>query len=298
MEQIKKIDVHAHCSIFSKIAPGHSRKSSQYSWLSPEELIDFYDRLNIEKGLLLPMSAPEGLLSVVSSEECNYISDLHPGRFAWSCCVDPRAFTNTDDADLGYALEHYVARGARSVGEVTANIYLDDPRAMNLFGFCNEMGLAVTMHYASRVGRSYGLVDDYGLPRLEKVLKTYPNLKIFGHSQRFWCEMGDNAKDSSYPDGPVKNGRIPELMRKYENLYCEFSNDSGSRALMRDREHAAKFIEEFSDRLMYACDICSTLNTFMFTFDEFLTSMRESGEISEQNYRKLVRENAIRILNL
>ena len=69
-------------------------------------------------------------------------------------------------------------------------------------------------------------------------------------------------------------------------------------SLKRDPEHAARFIEEFSDRIMYACDICSTRDKFMFAFDEFLTSMRESGEISEQNYRKLVRENAIRILNL
>ena len=33
-------------------------------------------------------------------------------------------------------------------------------------------------------------------------------------------------------------------------------------------------------------------------FDEFLTSMRESGEMSEVNYRKIVRENAIKLLKL
>jgi predicted TIM-barrel fold metal-dependent hydrolase len=67
---------------------------------------------------------------------------------------------------------------------------------------------------------------------------------------------------------------------------------------MRDREHAARFIEEFSDRLMYGCDICMHGHTFPFAFDEFLTSMRASGEISEQNYYKLVRGNAERILGL
>ena len=116
--------------------------------------------------------------------------------------------------------------------------------------------------------------------------------------------MGDNPISSdgrvigNYPTGKVKEGRVPDLLRKYENLYADLSNDSGSRSLMRDREHAAKFMDEFSDKLMYACDICSNVDQFMIPFDEFLTSMRESGELSEANYRKIVRENAIRILKL
>ena len=73
---------------------------------------------------------------------------------------------------------------------------------------------------------------------------------------------------------------------------------SGANAFMRDREHAARFVEEFSDRILYGCDICNALNTYPFAFDEFLTSMRESGEISEENYRKIVRENAVRLLDL
>ena len=93
------------------------------------------------------MPAPEGLLSTVSSEECNHIAELHPDRFVWSCCVDPRAFTNTNDADLGYALEHYVAKGAKSVGEVTANIYLDDPRAMNLFGYYHVLDGSTELYH-------------------------------------------------------------------------------------------------------------------------------------------------------
>ena len=64
------------------------------------------------------------------------------------------------------------------------------------------------------------------------------------------------------------------------------------------REHAARFIEEFSDRILYGCDICAKVNTFPFDFDAFLTSMRESREISEENYRKIVRENAVRLLSI
>ena len=89
-----------------------------------------------------------------------------------------------------------------------------------------------------------------------------------------------------------------ELMRRYPNLYCDLSAGSGSNALMRDPEFAAKFIEEFSDRLMYACDICHPTNTHPFRFKDFLEKMLDEGKISEENYVKLVRENAIRILKL
>ena len=132
------------------------------------------------------------------------------------------------------------------------------------------------------------------------MLKKHPKLKIFGHSQCFWSEIGKNTEETrgTYPKGKVEGGRLPELLRNYENLYCDLSAGSGSNALTRDREHAARFIEEFSDRILYGCDICAKVNTFPFDFDAFLTSMRESGEISEENYRKIVRENAVKLLSL
>jgi len=87
-------------------------------------------------------------------------------------------------------------------------------------------------------------------------------------------------------------------MRTYENLYCDLSANSGKNAMMRDPAFAASFLEEFSDRILYGCDACATINTFMYEFDEFLTSLRESGAIRESTYRKIVRENAIRLLKL
>ena len=98
-------------------------------------------------------------------------------------------------------------------------------------------------------------------------------------------------------DGSGKGTQI-ELLRKYPNLYCDCSAGSGANALMRDREHAARFIEEFSDRILYGCDICAKVNTFPFDFDEFLTDMRKTSEMSDENYKKIVRENAVRLLGL
>jgi len=298
MEQIKKIDIHAHATAYPQYAPRY--RNNNCTIPSVETMLDFYDKLNIEKGVLLPIVSPEAQLLVMPPENCKYIADCNPDRFIWFCNVDPRAYTNSADSDLGYLLEHYMSLGAKGVGELTSNLYTDDPKTDNLFGFCEELGLPVTIHIAPEPSGYYGIIDEIGLPRLEKMLKKHPKLKIFGHSQCFWSEIGENTPEirGTYPTGKVKNGRLPELLRKYENLYCDLSAGSGANALMRDREHAAKFIEEFSDRILYGCDICAAVNTFPFDFDAFLTSMRVSGEISEENYRKIVRENAVGLLNI
>ena len=298
MEQIKKIDIHAHATPFPDYTPKY--ESNGCTMPSVETMLDFYDKLNIEKGVLLPIVSPEAQLVVMTPENSKYIVDNNPDRFVWFCNVDPRAYSNSTDANLGYLLEHYISLGAKGVGELTSNLYADDPKTDNLFGFCEELGLPVTIHIAPEPSGYYGIIDELGLPRLEKMLKKHPKLKIFGHSQCFWSEISENSAETrcAYPTGKVKEGRLHELLRNYENLYCDLSAGSGSNALMRDREHAARFIEEFADRILYGCDICAKVNTFPFNFDAFLTSMRESGEISEANYRKIVRENAVRLLSL
>ena len=91
---------------------------------------------------------------------------------------------------------------------------------------------------------------------------------------------------------------MAQLLREYPGLYCDLSAGSGSNALMRDPDYAARFIEEFSDRILYGCDICAATNTFPFAFAEFLEKMLDDGMISPENYRKIVRENAVRLLGL
>ena len=300
METIKKIDIHAHAILWPQYTPKYLKHDS--TMLKPDELFDeYYNKLNIEKALLLPIVSQEASYATEPPEMIKYIVDTNPDKFFWFCNVDPRAISNSPTSNLGYLLEHFKALGAKGVGEMTSNLYADDPRMDNLFSYCEELDMPVTIHIAPEPQGYYGIVDELGLPRIEKMLKKHPKLKIFGHSQPFWSEIGDNNNNevrNKYVKGKVQNGRLPELLREYENLYCDLSAGSGANALMRDREHAAAFIEEFSDRVLYGCDICMHGQKFPFEFDEFLTSMRESGEISEENYVKLVRGNACRLLDL
>ena len=49
---------------------------------------------------------------------------------------------------------------------------------------------------------------------------------------------------------------------------------------------------------MYGCDICATFQRFSFGFNDFLDKMYDDKMISAENYYKLVRGNAERLLKL
>ena len=300
MEVVGKIDMHAHAvpwpGLTVPYGPDGGRKRSV------EELFtEYYDALHVEKCVLLTLVSPEAVMDPVTSEMVKFAADQNKDRAFWFCGVDPRAVSNLPSSDLGYLLAHYKALGARGVGEITANLRADDPLLENLFSYCEELEMPATIHLAPKIGGGYGIVDEIGLPRLEGILKRHPKLKILGHSQLFWSEIGDNVTEenrSRYIKGKVQNGRLPRLLREYENLYCDLSAGSGANALLRDREHAARFLEEFSHRVLYGCDICASGAKYPFQLDAFLSDLRRTGEIREETYRNVVRDNAKRILRL
>ena len=200
MEPIKKIDIHAHATGFPQFAPAHP--GSGYRMVCAEEVIGFYDKLNIEKGLLLPLISPEAQWLQIGVEETKTVADSHPDRFVWFCNVDPRAAQNSPEADLSYLLEHYKRLGARGVGELTSNIYADDPKMDNLFTHCEKQKMPVTIHIAPEPSGYYGIVDDPGLPRLEKMLKKHPDLVILGHSQSAVLD------DLLHEDAPYRKSHV------------------------------------------------------------------------------------------
>jgi predicted TIM-barrel fold metal-dependent hydrolase len=171
----------------------------------------------------------------------------------------------------------------------------------NLFAACAECDMPILFHMTNEIGGTYGIVDEAGLRRIEKMLKKYPKLKLIGHSQSFWSEISADVTDETrggYPQGKITDGRLIALLRECENLYCDLSAGSGGNAVMRDPEYAARFFEEFSDRILYGVDFCHPTNEHPYRLHDYLIEMADSGAISEENYRKVVRDNAIRLLKL
>ena len=292
------IDIHGHCALEHMFPTG-----GMESVCTPEELIGFYDMHGVEKGVILPHVNPEPNVGVQSVEEVLRIAERF-GRFIPFCNVDPRMHFNTWKSPLGDILKWYRDKGCRGLGEVCANLPFLDPRVQNLLKGADEVGFPVTFHVAPHEGIGYGLVDDPGLPQLEVCLQRFPNVRFFGHSQAFWCEMGRYAGEDvrqDYPRGRIEEeGAIPRLMRKYPNLYGDLSANSGAYAIIRDRAYGIKFLNEFQDRLMFGMDLCQPQaeRSFRPLLPPYLKELRDSGEISKEVFEKVARGNAIRELKL
>ncbi|MBR5156954.1 MAG: amidohydrolase [Clostridia bacterium] len=296
---MKKLDIHTHVTLYPDIIP--PRKADMQRFLSVDEQIKLFDDVNTAKGVLLPIVSPECQWENVSNQEAKIIADSNPDRFVWFCNVDPRSGENCENTDLEHAIGFYKELGARGVGEITASLYADDPMMDNLFGACESLDMPALIHIAPQCRAHYGIIDELGLPRIEKMLKKHPDLKLIGHSASFWCEISGDVTDKvrmAYPQGKVTEGRLHCLMREYGNLYCDLSAGSGANALMRDPEYAAKFLEEFSDRICYGTDVCSTEQTFHLDFDKFLTKMVSDKMLTKENYEKIVYKNAAKLIGL
>ena len=288
------IDIHVH----AHRTPGLPLNGKPF-FAGPDHLLKRYDAVGIERGVLLPLVSPETYLPQ-SNEDILDMAEGSGGRFIPFCNVDPRALSNSADAPLDKALHYYRDRGCKGLGEVTANLPFLHPMVQNLFRHTEETGFPLTFHIATRAGGCYGLIDQPGLPQLEASLRRFPKLVFFGHSQAFWGEIGtlDTPADRDvYPDYPVREeGVLPKLMRRYPNLCGDLSAGSGCNALKRDPDHAVAFLNEFQDRLLFGTDICAPDTPTPLV--DFLLDLRDNNKITEEVFRKVARENAVRLLGL
>lgn len=289
------IDAHCHVTPLRSVM-----RTDNSTYTLPEELIEMLDRAGIDKAVLLPMSIPDGNHHIISTEQILEIARRFPDRFIPWCNMDPRQGMNSPKTDFTPLLQYYKEQGCKGVGEATANLYFDDPRVLNLFHHCEKVGLPLLFHIGPQLGECYGLVDDLGLPRLEKALQQFPKLSFIGHSQPFWAEMTADVTNETrwgYPTGKItKPGRVQELLAKYPNMYAEMSAGSGFNALTRDPEYGFKFLEQFQDKLMFGTDICATHNETPLPY--YLREQHEKGNISDVVFEKVSWKNSARVMGL
>lgn len=296
------IDIHAHA--YRKPVPLIVR------FPSAEELLENYDRLGIEKGVLLPVVSPEIYLPQ-ANEDILDMAEKYPDRFIPFCNVDPRSYRNSPNSPLDEVLQYYKDRGCKGLGEVMPNLEVMDPLVQNLFHCAEKVGLPVIYDGSDRKTEDFGLYDDPGLPQLEYTLQRMPNLTILGHGPIFWAEIAKletlcerkpvqgirGGRFGNLNSGPIKEeGYMPRLMRKYSNLHGDLSDGTAYNALTRDEEYGPKFLEEFQDKLYFGTDFCNP--TMQVPLVAKLQQWRDEKKISERAFQKIARENAIRLLNL
>ena len=284
-----KIDTHLHLLV-EEPTGDTAKKFSGYRSMVPH-----LEELNIVKGVVLPGGESSEFLG--TNEDARAIAQGDPVHYAWMCNLDPV------DPDTVYdRLACYKQQGAIGIGELVINRRLDDPFLCAVFDAAGKLGLPITFHMSPQENYSYGVVDDPGLPLLEKVLQAYPDTVFVGHSSAFWIEISPDFEPTirgrqAYGKGPVQpGGRIPELMEKYPNLYCDLSAGSAGNAILRDEEFGLSFLERFHDRLFFATDMTNV--NAVFPLGAWLDEQAAKGTLSMEAYENICTRNAQRIYGL
>lgn len=282
---MKKIDIHVHCSKDS----GH--KINGQDLISKDQMIKSMDERGIDKSVLMSSSAKES--DLLSNDELRKICQ-ESDRFYYMSMVD-------FEQDINKQLEREKDLGSVGIGELVYNKAFNSPEIFKLLQAAEKLEMPVLFHLSPQIGKYYGVYDLKGLPYLEEALKRFENLIFIGHSQAFWCEISkyddkDPAYRDSYPKGPVDEGRIGELMRKYPNLYADLSANSGANAIMRDKDYGISFIKEFSDRLFFGTD---TFNKDQeFPLDSYLEKLGQEGVIDKEDLEKIYYKNFERVFKI
>lgn len=279
----------------------HLRKQDGCNVFTPEKRIAFNEMVGIDHCIILTVEKPTEMMTEqerladprIYAEDAALICKNYKKHFSWFCNVIP------DGTSATYkAIENYKEMGAIGVGEIAIPMYFDDPRFQHLLDCCQSLDLPILIHNNPTLTHK-GIVDKAGLLDLEAALKKYPRLKYIGHSAPFWAEvnqLADDADRNLYLPGPVKAGRLVDLLADYENLYGDLSANSGGNAILRDADFGIEFLEKFQDKLMYGTD---TLNYDLhYPLGAYLDSLLGQKKLSVEAYTKVCRSNIVNLLKL
>jgi len=259
--------------------------------LTEQDLLRWMDAHNVAKAVLLPLVSPESSSYLNLTEQAIAAANRHPDRLIPFCCIDPRTSYSGGRAGLRSMVKEYVDQGAKGFGEHKAGLPIDEPKMIALYEVCADLKLPVLFH----MDRERGM-DSPGLPHLENVLKSFPNVAFIGHGPGFWASISGNttaADLGGYPAGTVQpGGALDRLFAAYSNLWGDLSAGSGAGALSRDRDFGRQFLIRRADRLLFGTDYLrpgQTVPQF-----ELLASFDLPPEVRA----KIERQNAARLLKL
>jgi predicted TIM-barrel fold metal-dependent hydrolase len=305
------VDFHAHIGDFRT---PRSLDRPPVTWAS---LLGRLDEEGIDRAVLLPMGTtpesthfpawlsgrpgPAALLEEAAGypERIVAFGNLDP-RMACAGNLSAEDLPEPPETDFSWILDRLIGLGCRGIGEITANIPVDDPRLVNLARQCGARGLPLLLHITGPGRGVYGLIDPPGLPGLERLLASVPDAVIIGHAPGFWSEIDADITPEQkflYPTGPVRReGALLRLLRAYPNLYADISAASGFNAISRDVSFGIRFLREFRDRVLFGSDACFA--------DErtphlgYLRGLAAAGELDADSFAGIAGGNAARLLSL
>ncbi|MDP6776079.1 MAG: amidohydrolase family protein [Candidatus Latescibacteria bacterium] len=250
-----------------------------FTWEAPEDEYDpSYHKALPPTGVCIPL------------EDVLQVGREAPDRFVLGYMPHPKRPDAIDR--LKAAVEIH---GIRVASELKVRVPFDDPDAIRLYHACGEMGLPITIHLDYPIDHGRG---DYPRPNwwyggsieaLERAIVACPSTAFIGHAPGFWAHIsGDDRYDKEfYPKGPVlPGGKVPEMMRAYDNLYVDLSAGSALTAISRDEAFGKDFLIEFQDKVLFARDY----------FDTALMDYLVTLDLPEAAFDKIKYRNALRLL--
>ena len=278
-----KIDAHNH---------------PDFHGMSFERFIANMDANGIDKTWLLSWESPAGEFDpntiyctsaplddscAIPFRLCWEYKQKAPDRFVLGYAPDPRR------PDCIQKMRAAIANYRVQVcGEMKMRMMYDNPDAIELYRFCGENGLPVTLHFdypgAQQTGREFPRRSWWyggGIDTLERVLKQCPETNFLGHAPGFWCHISgdDRGLTEAYPTGPVlPGGQVERLLETYPNLYCDCSAGSCITAFKRDVAYTRRLLTTYPDRFRFARDYHDS------RLDEFLATLDLPQDVAELIY--------------
>ena len=267
------IDIHQH---------------TNYSGRTNEQLVAHQKALGVTTTILLPAGSLYGLdCQCGGNETVVDLSNERPREFLF--------FAN-EVPDLPQArteIERYLKQGAIGIGEQKFRVGTDSPRLHLMAEIAREYGVPILMHIQH---------DRYntGIQNLHKTLEKFPDVNFIGHAQTWWANVDKNAKQEDlYPSAKVTPGGITDrLLSDYANMYGDLSAGSGHNFWKRDEDHAKAFIERHQDKLMYGTDCNDVVGRSLACDGAQIQAYIRRLSPSKKIERKLLYENAKKLLKL
>ncbi|MBP1988627.1 amidohydrolase family protein [Paenibacillus eucommiae] len=275
-----------------------------YGHMNVEKTLQNMEKCHIDRTWMLTLETPAdetwpGYYSSSSGNEfaampfanCLHYVEKAPEKFVLGYAPDPRRPYAL--SRLEAAIEMY---GVRICGEIMLRMTYDNPDAISMFRFCGKRGLPVIVevNYGIDAVGSHaqpGYWYGGGIEAFERMVRQCPDTIFLGHGPGFWSHIsGDDLyQKHSYPSGDVlPGGKVTEMMRTYDNLYCDLSARSGYNALTRTPAFGKEFLLEFQDRVLYGRD----------DWDNRLQEFLNGSGLSQEVIHKIYAGNSLKLVPL
>jgi hypothetical protein len=294
MYRLNMIDIHTHIGAGIELE-GEFKGILE---VKAEHLIGYMDQVGVEKSVLLSLFQWEGKirpryegLTPLTNEAVLEASLKYPHRIVPFFTVDPGPTAEEEIKGLK-------VKGFKGFGEHKVDMAFDDPRCMEIFQACGEIGLPVLTHNDPL------LRFPNDVEAIKNALNLCSDTIFIFHGESWWRHISGEVDYSSprHPQGTVTpGGRVGEILREHSNAFADVSACSGYSALNRDKAFTKRFLEENADKVIFGTDFpCFECYEHggQFGPNKLHLGLLQSYNLDKDVYRKIIHDNAVKLFNL